>query len=132
MEFEGRAPIGQQLNMAPLIDVVLLLLIFFMLTSTFYTAQAIELQLPSASTSTPTDDQPVVVALSKAGEITVNGSVVAMDVLIEILRPLLSTTEKPAVTLKTEATTSVQQMLDVMDAVRAAGGQRVAIATEKR
>ncbi|NNF05865.1 MAG: biopolymer transporter ExbD [Candidatus Eisenbacteria bacterium] len=132
MEFEGRAPIGQQLNMAPLIDVVLLLLIFFMLTSTFYTAQAIELQLPSASTSTPADDQPVVVALSKAGEITVNGSVVAMDVLIETLRPLLSTTEKPAVTLKTEATTSVQQMLDVMDAVRAAGGQRVAIATEKR
>ena len=61
MEFEGRARIRTQLDVTPLIDVVFLLLIFFLLTSTYITRESIELNLPSSDTAVARDDAPVVV-----------------------------------------------------------------------
>ena len=54
MEFSGRQRSKQELNVAPLIDVVFLLLIFFMLASTFIEPKSVELMLGSVTTQTVT------------------------------------------------------------------------------
>lgn len=130
MEFEGRAPIRQELSIAPLIDVVLLLLIFFMLTSTFYAAEAIDLDLPDATTATPADELPLVVGLIADGTISVDGVPVAEADLIAHLKTRINSEER-AVTLKSDAGVNVQAMIRVMDAIRLAGGRRVSLATEE-
>jgi biopolymer transport protein ExbD/biopolymer transport protein TolR len=132
MEFEGRSRITQQLSMAPLMDVMLLLLVFFMLTSTFLAADVIDLELPRSSSSRPVNDLDIVVLLSADGRLAVNGEFIEMDELQARLRELLVEPVQQLVTLKTDSEESVQDMLSVMDIIREAGGQKVFLATERK
>ena len=130
MEFEGRARINMQLNMMPLLDVMLLLLIFFMLTSTYLVAEAIDLQLPFSDSARPVDEQDIVVVLTRDDTITVNERVVVRTELVAYLRGLITDPEQQIITLKTEKDESVESMIGVMDDIREAGGQKVLIATQ--
>ena len=129
MEFEGRARIHSHLDSAPLIDIVFLLLVFFMLTSTFMVPEAIELELPESSSATATDTKPIVVALDALGQLALNGERIELEGLREAIEPLLKQDPDTAITLKSDASTEVQQLLRVMDEIRAAGGTDVALAT---
>lgn len=130
MEFEGRSRISLQLSLTPMIDVVLLLLIFFMLTSTYLVAEAIDLELPFSNSSRAVQEHDVVVVLALDGTVTVSGQAVARDQLVDHLESVIVSPLEQMITLKTEAEENVQDMISVMDDIRAAGGQRVLIATQ--
>jgi len=133
MEFEGRARIHSHLDIAPLIDIVFLLLVFFMLTSTFLVPEAIELELPESSSATVTEITPITVSLNAAGELVLNGEAVSLDELRSAIKPLITeNADDVAITLKSDAHTEVQQLLSVMDEIRAAGGSNVALATTQK
>jgi biopolymer transport protein ExbD len=129
MDFEGRARIHTHLEMAPLIDVVFLLLIFFMLTTTFMVQEAVELQIPQSETAGEADPSALVIVLSHS-DLTFNGESVSLEELKNaLLEPLQSDSDR-AVTLMTDAEMPVQRILQVMDSIRSAGGRNVALATE--
>lgn len=132
MDFEGRARIHSHLDIAPLIDIVFLLLVFFMLTSTFLVPEAVELQLPESETAEINDTPAVTVTLDAQGKITLNGEPVTLDGLRPAIAPLLTERETTPVTLKSDARTQVQLLLKVMDQIRAAGGSNIALATSPR
>lgn len=129
MEFEGRARIHSHLDIAPLIDIVFLLLVFFMLTSTFMVPEAIELELPASSSATVTDITSILVSLDRTGQLALNGERIELEQLRGAIEPLLEVGADAAITLKSDARTEVQQLLAVMDEIRAAGGTDVALAT---
>lgn len=129
MDFEGRARIHSHLDIAPLIDIVFLLLVFFMLTSTFMVPEAIELELPQSSSATVTDSTPITVSLDETGQLALNGERMEKDQLRGAIEVLLKQDAGAAITLKSDARTEVQQLLGVMDEIRAAGGTDVALAT---
>ncbi len=129
MEFEGRARIHSHLDIAPLIDIVFLLLVFFMLTSTFLVPEAIELELPESSSATATENRPIVVAFNRAGELALNGKTIQLSELGNAIKPLIADDSELTITLKSDAQTEVQQLLAIMDEIRAAGGHNVALAT---
>ncbi|NOX09672.1 MAG: biopolymer transporter ExbD [Gammaproteobacteria bacterium] len=129
MDFEGRARIHSHLDIAPLIDIVFLLLVFFMLTSTFMVPEAIELELPESKSATVTDSTPVIVLLDKTGQIALNDEVIKLEQLQQAIKPLISQDSASAITLKSDAHTEVQLLLKVMDEIRAAGGTNVGLAT---
>ena len=132
MDFEGRARIHSHLDIAPLIDIVFLLLVFFMLTSTFLVPEAVELQLPESETAEINDTPVVTVTLDAQGKITLNGEPVTLDGLRPAIAPLLTEGVTTPVTLKSDARTQVQLLLEVMDQIRAAGGSNIALATSPR
>ena len=132
MDFEGRARIHAHLDITPLIDIVFLLLVFFMLTSTFLVPEAIELELPESSSASVTDTSPITVSLDQTGQLTLNGERIALDQLRTAIEPLLKQDAESAITLKTDARTEVQPLLKVMDEIRAAGGRNVALATTQK
>ncbi len=129
MDFEGRARVHSHLDIAPLIDIVFLLLVFFMLTSTFLVPEAIELELPESRSAQAVEDVTLTVALDQAGEVYLNGEAVGLDGLGAALTPLLEKDPDTPVILKSDARSAVQQLLEVMDAIRAAGGTNIALAT---
>ncbi len=129
MEFEGRARIHSHLDIAPLIDIVFLLLVFFMLTSTFMVPEAIELELPESSSSAVIDITPIIVAINQEGLLALNGEQIEKDALRGAIEKLLAADADATITLKSDATTQVQSLLAVMDEIRAAGGTDVALAT---
>lgn len=132
MEFEGRARIHSHLDIAPLIDIVFLLLVFFMLTSTFLVPEAIKLELPESGSATVTEITPITVVLNSSGELTLNGEPIQLNGLRMAIEPLIADNIDVAITLKSDARTEVQQLLNVMDEIRAAGGSNVALATKQK
>ncbi len=132
MEFEGRARIHSHLDIAPLIDIVFLLLVFFMLTSTFLVPEAIELELPESASATVTEITPITVALNASGKLALNGKAMPLDQLRQAIKPLIADNADVAITLKSDARTEVQQLLKVMDEIRAAGGSNLALATTQK
>ncbi len=132
MDFEGRSRIHAHLDIAPLIDIVFLLLVFFMLTSTFMVPEAIELELPESSSATVTEVTPIIVALNASGQLALNGETLQLERLRAAIEPLIKEDTDVAITLKSDAHTEVQQLLKVMDEIRAAGGENVALAAMQK
>ena len=132
MDFKGRARIHSHLDIAPLIDIVFLLLVFFMLTSTFVTPEAIELELPESSSAQSSEITPITVALNQAGELSLNGTRIPLKQLQSALLPLIADNKETPITLKSDAQTQVQQLLEVMDKIRQAGATNIALATTQK
>jgi len=132
MEFEGRARIHSHLDIAPLIDIVFLLLVFFMLTSTFLVPEAIELELPESSSASRTETTPITVLLDQTGQLALNDEHIELDELRMAIELLLKQDADSSITLKSDAHTEVQQLLRIMDEIRAAGGSNVALATMQK
>ena len=130
MDFADHQRPRPTLNIAPLIDVVFLLLVFFMLTSTFIEPQAIDLVLPGrAAPQTAPKAETLVVDVTAAGQIRLNGLVLALEQLDSEIAGRLRDTTDGGVTVRAEADVAVQLLVGVMDRVRAAGAANIKLAT---
>jgi len=132
VEFEGQARINNQLNIAPLVDVVFLLLIFFMLTSTMMTQQGIELSLPGAEHTTTIQGAPFEVSVSNSGEIFIGSEVVSSSQLRAAVQSHLASGESDQVILRSDGSVSVDQLVSVMDQLKSAGATNISLATKRK
>ncbi|MDD3675718.1 MULTISPECIES: ExbD/TolR family protein [Thauera] len=124
-----------EINLIPLIDVVLVIIIFLMLTTTFSKISGLEINLPSAESagagSVPNE---IIVAVTAAGEVTVNRQPVA-DRSIESLATALGKAapaggSEPVVVINADAKAAHQSVIDVMQAAQRAGFGHVTFATQ--
>ena len=119
------------LNVVSLVDVLFLLLIFFMLTTTFKHAGELELNLPESSTAGPANAggsaEGVDLVLTEQGTLLLDGASVTFETLPAGLNALRKS--RPGVQIMIEAEAGVQhgQVVRLLDAVRTAGFQGVGI-----
>ncbi|MGD8910491.1 MAG: biopolymer transporter ExbD, partial [Chromatiales bacterium] len=120
------------LNLTPLIDIVFLLLVFFMLTAHFIEDQAIPIDLPEAETSATSKDEGYVeVIMTPAGELLVDGYPTPIESLEASLRGALHAPEKRFIRLKGDHAAHFGLGVQVLDAARAAGAESLDILTER-
>lgn len=117
-----------QYSLAGLTDIVLLLLIFFLLTSSFIPQFGIQVNLPQAETSAPMEDQYVSVAITSDGRYYVNQDLVAREQLLDALRDAQGT--RTALVLRADQEATVAQFATVANLAKALG-MRVLMATER-
>jgi len=123
---------GAVLNLTPLIDIVFLLLVFFLLTAHFVEDEAISIDLPEASSSALTnDDEYVEVIITSDGNLLVDGKTLATDVLESKLRGALHAPGKRFVRLRGDTESRFGLAVHVIDAARSAGAESLDILTEK-
>ncbi len=134
MKFRRRRSPDAAIDLTPLIDVVFLLLIFFMVTTTFVREGGITLELPEADTdvvSTPAE--PVQIVVSVQGTYTVNGEPLADQAVATLMRAIRGAagddTEVPMV-ISADARAPHESVVRVMDAAGRLGFERVRIATQ--
>src|SRR3954471_17903385 len=84
-----RAPIVD-INMVPLIDVSLVLLIIFMVMTPFLVQQQVRVNLPQSTTSNEAPDRPIMISIQKDGAMTLNGAAVGASTLETSLKTLLA------------------------------------------
>ncbi|MEX1058001.1 MAG: biopolymer transporter ExbD [Natronospirillum sp.] len=122
------------LNLTPLIDVVFLLLIFFMVTTTFTRETQLEVELPQVQSEQGlTDDARVDVVIDASGNIEINGQLLIntqMDTLRRALDSVLETGSDQVVIITTDRQTPSQSLMNVMDAVGQLGHSRIAFAAQ--
>ena len=120
------------INLTPLIDVVFLLLIFFMVSTSFSELTQLVVDLPEAAGSPATTDNALILTVDVAGNMTLNGESVPNDVrgLSLALRQQLSGNTDIPVTLSADAMTPHQYVVTAMDVAAQLNITRLTIATE--
>ena len=117
------------IDIAPLIDVVFLLLIFFMLTSTFISQPGIEVNLPKAVTSEVLDKESLVITVTSENVIYLERKVVTLRELESRLSKAYS--EGKSLLIKADRRASVGRVVEVWDLSRSLGIPKINIATEQ-
>lgn len=129
MEFLRPKRIGLGLDMAPLIDVVFQLLIFFMLTSAF-AHPALRLDLPKAATEDPQETEEIVVSVDRNGMIFLNSLKTTLEELRPELERRLTRSPKKSVHLRGDQAMPYGFFVQVMDLARQAGARQIHLAHE--
>lgn len=130
MEFERGKRIRIHLDIAPLIDIVLLLLIFFMLTSNFIMQPGIKITLPKAKTSKPQKEENIIVFITEDNEIYLNERKISIDELKDALEEKLKKVQKKTVILKADEKINLGLAVQVMDIAKEAKAENLVISTQ--
>ncbi len=119
----------EQLDIAPLVDVVFQLLIFFMLTSSFTFQSGINVKLPKAVTSEEIKEDNLIITITSEDVIYLGGKIITIKGLREVLGKPES--KKMPLLIKSDRRASVGRVVDVWDLCRNSGIERINIATNK-
>lgn len=120
-----------QIDISPLIDMVFILLIFFMVTTTFVKDMKLELDRPSAASASAASTKSIRVFIDSLGDIYVDNQPVRIYSLQSKLRDMLRVSTNKTVLVVTDETVAAKLVLEVVDQSRLAGASDVGVATEQ-
>lgn len=131
MDIVKRPKVAVQLNIAPLIDIVFLLLIFFMLTSTFLKEQVVPLNLPESESGEVSNTEALRLTATEDNTIMLNGqSFPVLELKQELMSLRSSLAEDHPVLLRIDNASQVQLLVTIMESVQEAGFTNFSLATE--
>ena len=114
MALRSRNKVSANFNMSSMTDIVFLLLIFFMLTSTLVSPNVLKLLLPNSKAKT-LEKQTISISITKDIEYYVNENQVSLNSLEQELSILLENDKEPGIILHTDKTVAIEHVVKVMD-----------------
>ena len=114
MALKSRNKVSPNFNMSSMTDIVFLLLIFFMLTSTLESPNALKLLLPNSKSKT-LEKQTISVSINKDLDFYINENQVIENNLESELKEVLSNQKEPAIILHADKTVDIEHVVKVMD-----------------
>ena len=136
MNFQrGRMREDPEINLIPMIDVLLVILIFLMITTTYSKFSGLEINLPTADAQ-QNKDQPneINVVVTSAGDVVVNKVAVGgrdIEAITGALKRLAGGGKEPVVIINADAKAAHQSVIDVMQAAQQAGLTHISFATQQ-
>ncbi|MDR2240895.1 MAG: biopolymer transporter ExbD [Zoogloeaceae bacterium] len=135
MNFQrGRFREEPEINLIPMIDVLLVILIFLMITTTYSKFSGLEINLPTADATQPVEPpNEINVVVSANGDIMVNRAAVGsreVEAISEALRRAGGSEKEPVVVINADAKAAHQSVIDVMQAAQHAGYNHISFATQ--
>ena len=116
-------------DLTPMIDMTFILLIFFMVSTTFVKDMKIDLERPGAQSQVVASPKAVRLYIDKQGEVYLEGEPIRTWVIQSRVRDLLRGMTQKSVLVVTDANVPSQKLIDVVDAARLAGAEDVGVAT---
>jgi len=117
MELRGRNKVSPNFNMSSMTDIVFLLLIFFMLTSTIVTTNALDLLLPNAKGKT-SNNQHIAVSIDENLNYYIDRTPVKEGEIESKLSKLLAGEQEPAIIIRAEKSVPINNVVKVLDIAR--------------
>lgn len=118
----------RRVNLTPLIDVVFILLMFFMLASDLQQWRALTLNVPATRvTTTPANEEALRLRINANGEILLGDAVLSLDDLAARLRSILMGNPEQTVVVQPHGDVPVQILVDVFDRLTASGVQKLTL-----
>ena len=131
-----RAPISQavaeeeEINITPMLDVVFILLIFFIVTANFIKEPGLDVIRPDSETAEPTENAAILIAVGNAGEIYMDGRRIdKRQVKANVVR-LLAENPQGSVVIQADEKATADTIMAVMDGAREAGVYNISLASE--
>lgn len=118
------------INLSPLIDMMFLLLIFFMVTSVFVHQTGVEVSKPESTTAQQLQDNSIRFALTGEGTIMHRGEQVSMNRVRTVVSRLTEQQARPVI-IEADKRSYTEKLITLIDECKAGGAERVSVATEK-
>ncbi|MDX9703625.1 MAG: biopolymer transporter ExbD [Candidatus Auribacterota bacterium] len=118
-----------RLDLTPLVDVIFLLLIFFMLSSTFILQPGIKVDLPPAKQVPPHKEENMVVTITRENQVFFNNERTTLEGLKRRIRMMNKKNPNSTLIIKADTNTRHGNVVQIMNMARQAGIEKMAIAT---
>jgi biopolymer transport protein ExbD len=131
MEFERRHRRNGRIDIAPLVDIIFNLLLFFVITYNIAADSAIRVRLPESNTAESQADEPIVISLTRAGDTFIGDQPVAIEELPAAVQAAFGMSPAVGVKIKADQEAAVGILIRVVDGVRLSGCTAFSIVTQK-
>jgi len=131
MKYRENRDVDAQIDIGPMIDIVFILLIFFMVTTTFVKDMKVDLERPNAASSSSASSKSIRLFVDENGDTFLDGEAVRVWLIQSKLRDLLATATSKTVLVVTDEGIPAGKLIEVIDQARLSGAESVAVATEK-
>ncbi|MCD4716213.1 MAG: biopolymer transporter ExbD [Desulfobacterales bacterium] len=120
-----------QMPLTSLIDIVFLLLIYFLLTANFMVEEGIKIKLPQAKASAPQTEEVITIYVDKQGRAFLGTREFSYAGLFDRLREMIKHRTDKLVVVRADRAVILNKAVKIMDIAKAAGAERLCLATEK-
>ena len=120
-----------QIDLTPMLDVVFIMLIFFIVTSTFVKESGVDVTRPNAETAVPTDASSIQIGIAANNQIWIDKRQVDKRAVRANVEKGLAESPGAAVVIVADALSNTETLIDVMDQARLAGATSVSVATDE-
>lgn len=131
MRYKERDSTEQEINISPLIDIVFILLIFFMVSATFVKDYDLQINRPKASSSTASSSKAIRVHIDASGDVYIDGQPVRTWVVQNYVREKLGNSGETTVLVVADEGVAAGKLIEVVDQCRMAGAGNVGVVTEQ-
>ncbi|KZN69413.1 ExbD/TolR family protein [Pseudoalteromonas luteoviolacea] len=121
----------EEINMTPMLDVVFIMLIFFIVTASFVKEAGIDVNRPEAATAVKKQRANILVAISDKGEVWINKRQIDIRAVQANIERLKAENPQGSVVIQADKKATTEILIKVMDASRAAGAFDVSIAAQE-
>jgi len=128
---QRRLSIRTGIELAPFVDILFLLVTYFLMNATLANNPAIKIELPKSDTSQAAESQPLLVVINQDNQIFLNEKNVALKDLGREVTALIKDKEKDQVIIRGDKRSSYQMVISVMDELNRAGVTRFNLATDR-
>ena len=118
------------LNMTPMIDIVFLLLIFFLLTTNFIAQEGINVNLPNAKSTGLQTEKEITIHITREGRVFIKNKEVNEAELYKTLKSLIGNHPGQPLTIRADKDVILDAVVKVMDTAKSSGAEKLFIATE--
>jgi len=118
-----------KMNVVPFIDIVLVLLVIILATSTFVKNQTIKVDLPTASSEKNEEKKNIQIAVNKEGQYSYDNEVLSIDLIREKLMKL--DPKKDLISLRMDKSSEFRYFVDIIDILKTKGFENISIITKK-
>lgn len=122
---------GEEINVSPLIDIVFILLIFFIVTTVFVEETGVDVQRPQAASASMLEKNSILIAITEEGRVVYGGKEIGVSGVRGTVQRLLKQSDMPVI-LQVDKDVSVDRYTQVHDAALLAGATRISMATSNR
>jgi biopolymer transport protein ExbD len=117
------------IDMSPLMDCVFILLIFFIVTTTFVEETGVDVDRPQAAASSQLDKNSILIAVTPEGEVVHGGQNIGVSGVRPLIKRLLQQEDMPVI-IQADRKSTTGVLISVLDAARLAGAKDVSVATQ--
>lgn len=122
---------ASDIDISPLIDMVFILLIFFMVSTTFVKDMSIDLQRPGAQSASQASTKALRIVIDDAETVYIDGNPIRPWMIQSRVREFLEVSDDKQVLVVTDRRVNAEKLIEVVDQCRLAGATDIGVATEK-
>ena len=118
------------IDISPLMDCVFILLIFFIVTTTFVEETGVEVDKPQAASSVQLEKTSILIALTKKGEVVYGGREIGLSGVRPLVKRMLQKEDVPVI-IQADSSAQSGMLVRIIDEAKLAGAVKVSVATRK-